>query len=109
MRPSGSTQAQTAELFQATPQNMTQHIKALYEEGSWWKIELVSEFLQVRSDMHGKSGANTPHFSSPTILSVGFECAASEVLAFSQLLESDSMVNNASKHPREHELRWFPG
>jgi hypothetical protein len=66
------TQAQTAELFQATPQNMTQHIKALYEEGELVEDRTCKQFLQVRSEDARQVRRQHPHFSSPTILSVGF-------------------------------------
>lgn len=44
------TQALIAELFQVTPQNITLHLKALYEEGELDEAATCKESLQVRSE-----------------------------------------------------------
>lgn len=43
------TQALMAELFQVTPQNVTLHLKALYEEGELDEVATCKEYLQVRT------------------------------------------------------------
>ena len=53
------TQAQMAELFQTTPQNITQHIKAIYEEAELAEDSTCKQFLQVRSEGLGKSSARS--------------------------------------------------
>ena len=42
------TQAQIAELFQTTPQNVTLHLKAIFEEGELLETANCKEYLQVR-------------------------------------------------------------
>jgi hypothetical protein len=42
------TQAQLAELYQTTPQNITQHLKAIYAEGELAQEATCKPFLQVR-------------------------------------------------------------
>lgn len=41
-------QADIADLFQTTPQNVTQHIKSLYDEGELLESATCKELLQVR-------------------------------------------------------------
>ena len=42
------TQALMAELFQTTPQNITLHLKAIYEEGELAESETCKNYLQVK-------------------------------------------------------------
>jgi hypothetical protein len=42
------TQAAMAELFQTTPQNITLHIKGVYEDGELREEATCKEYLQVR-------------------------------------------------------------
>ena len=44
------TQAEIAELFQTTPQNVTQHLRAIYAEGELASAATCKELLQVRSE-----------------------------------------------------------
>ncbi len=47
------SQALMAELFQTTPQNITLHLKALYEEGELDEEATCKSYLQVRHDCRG--------------------------------------------------------
>ncbi len=42
------TQADMAKLFQTTPQNITMHLKSIFEEGELNEELTCKEFLQVR-------------------------------------------------------------
>jgi hypothetical protein len=42
------TQKQIAELFQTTPQNITIHLKSIYEEGELEEVATCKDFLQVQ-------------------------------------------------------------
>jgi hypothetical protein len=42
------TQAQMAELFQTTPQNVTLHLKAIFAEGELVEAATCKDYLQVR-------------------------------------------------------------
>src|SRR3990172_2036784 len=44
------TQAQIAELFQTTPQNVTLHLKAVFAEGELADVATCKDYLQVRSE-----------------------------------------------------------
>lgn len=44
------TQAAMAELYQTTPQNITLHLKAVYQEGELETQSTCKEFLQVQSE-----------------------------------------------------------
>ena len=44
------TQAQIAELFQTTPQNVTLHLKAIYAEGELTEETTCKDYLQVRDE-----------------------------------------------------------
>jgi hypothetical protein len=44
------TQAQIAELFQTTPQNVTLHLKAIYAEGELDEVATCKDYLQVRQE-----------------------------------------------------------
>ena len=44
------TQAQIAELFQTTPQNVTIHLKGVFAEGELVAAATCKDYLQVRSE-----------------------------------------------------------
>ena len=44
------TQAQMADLFQTTPQNITLHLKAIFEEGELAEAATCKNYLQVRAE-----------------------------------------------------------
>jgi len=66
------SQALMAELFQTTPQNVTQHLKALYEEGEIDDAATCKDFLQVRQEGDREVRRNLRHYNLPAIVAVGF-------------------------------------
>lgn len=52
------SQAEIAELFQTTPQNVTQHLRSLYDDGEAIESATCKELLQVR--LEGTRDAPTP-------------------------------------------------
>ena len=44
------SQADMAELFQVTPQAITQHIRAIYEDGELDQDATCNDYLQVRTE-----------------------------------------------------------
>ena len=44
------TQAQMAELFQTTPQNVTLHLKSIFEDGELQEEATCKDYLQVRTE-----------------------------------------------------------
>ncbi len=66
------TQAQMAELFQVTPQAITQHVRAVYAEGEWSETATCKEDLQVRTEGGRQVSRTVNLYSLPIILAVGF-------------------------------------
>jgi hypothetical protein len=54
------TQAQIAELFQTTPQNVTLHLKAIFAEGELAEAATCKDYLQVRQEGAGEMSRNGP-------------------------------------------------
>ena len=78
------TQAQMADLFQTTPQNITQHIKAIYEEGELREDSTCKPLLQVRSEGGRQVRRQLSHYSLPVILAVGFRVRSQRGTQFRQ-------------------------
>jgi len=57
------TQALIAELFQTTPQNITLHIKNVYEEGELLESATCKDFLQVRIEGNRKVKRTFKHYN----------------------------------------------
>jgi hypothetical protein len=66
------TQAQMAELFQSTPQNITIHLKAIYDEGELLPQATCKDYLQVRQEGKRQVSRNLQHYSLEAILAVGY-------------------------------------
>ena len=65
------TQAQMAELFQTTPQNITMHLRAIFAEGEVTEAATCKEYLQVRSEGAREVTRALRHYALPAILAVG--------------------------------------
>ena len=78
------TQALMAELFRTTPQNVTMHIKAIYEDGELNEEATCKEYLQVRREGGRKVSRNLRHYSLPVILSVGYRVRSQRGVQFRQ-------------------------
>jgi hypothetical protein len=61
-----------AELFQTTPQNITLHIKALYEEGEAEEAATCKDYLQVRQEGGREVRRAVKHYNLDVILAVGY-------------------------------------
>lgn len=66
------TQAQMAELFQTTPQNITLHLKAIYAEGELTEVATCKDYLQVRQEGKRQVERSLRHYSLEAILAVGY-------------------------------------
>src|SRR5438874_355473 len=62
------TQALIAELFDTTPQNVTIHLKAIYEEGELDEEATCKDRLQVRSEGGRQVQRTLRHYSLPAII-----------------------------------------
>lgn len=66
------TQAEMAELFETTPQNITQHIRSVYEEGELAEAATCKDDLQVRSEGSREVRRKVKLYRLDLILAVGF-------------------------------------
>lgn len=66
------TQAQMADLFQTTSQNITIHIKNVYAEGELSEDSTCKEFLQVQQEGKRDVKRNTKFYNLDVIISVGY-------------------------------------
>ncbi|WP_417730456.1 virulence RhuM family protein [Rosistilla oblonga] len=66
------SQKDMAELFQTTPQNITQHLSTIYEEGELTESATCKEYLQVRSEGKRQVQRSLKHYNLDAIISVGY-------------------------------------
>lgn len=66
------TQAQVAELFAVTPQNITMHLKRIYEEQELAEDSTCKDFLQVQSEGDREVKRKRKHYNLDAIISVGY-------------------------------------
>jgi len=78
------TQAQIAELFQTTPQNVTLHLKAIFAEGELTEAATCKEYLQVRREGIRKISRNLRHYRLEAVLAVGYRVRSQRGTQFRQ-------------------------
>jgi hypothetical protein len=78
------TQAQMAELFQTTPQNITIHLKAIYEEDELSERATCKDCLQVRDEGGRSVKRMLKHYSLDAILAVGYRVRSTRGTQFRQ-------------------------
>lgn len=66
------TQAQIAELFQTTPQNVTLHLKTIFAEGELVEAATCKDYLQVRVEGGREVSRQLRHYRLEAILAVGY-------------------------------------
>jgi Virulence protein len=77
-------QAAMAELFQTTPQNITIHLKNIYEEGELSEEATCKEYLQVRIEGARQVRRNAKFYSLEAILAVGYRVRSPRGTMFRQ-------------------------
>ena len=78
------TQAQMAELFQTTPQNITLHLKAIYAEEEQSEAATCKSYLQVRREGGRTIQRQVRHYRLETVLAVGFRVRSHHGTQFRQ-------------------------
>lgn len=78
------TQAQMAELFQTTPQNVTLHLKAIFAEGELSEAATCKDCLQVRSEGGREVRRQLRHYRLEAILAVGYRVRSHRGTQFRQ-------------------------
>ena len=76
------TQAQMAELFQKTPQNITMHIRNTYKEGELDENATCKEYLQVRMEGNRRVQRMQKFYDLDVIISVGYRVKSKRGTAF---------------------------
>lgn len=67
-----ATQAQMAELFDVTPQNITLHLKNIYTDGELEKERTCKEFLQVQNEGGREVTRKAKVYNLDAVISVGY-------------------------------------
>ena len=78
------TQAAMAELYQTTPQNITQNIKSIYEDGELASEATCKDYLQVRDEAGRQVRRTLKHYSLDMIIAVGYRVRSARGTAFRQ-------------------------
>jgi hypothetical protein len=78
------TQAALAGLFQTTPQNITLHIAAVFEEKELCEEATCKEYLQVRQEGSRQVRRLLKHYNLPMILAVGYRVRSPRGTQFRQ-------------------------
>jgi hypothetical protein len=78
------TQAQIAELFQTTPQNVTLHLKAIFAEGELAEEATCKDYLQVRREGGREVARSLRHYRLEAILAVGYRVRSHRGTQFRQ-------------------------
>ena len=92
------SQAEIATLFQTTPQNITQHVKAIYAEGEADPEATCKSGLQVRQEGTREVRRTVRHYSLEVILAVGYRARSARGTQFRQW---------ATAHLSEYLLKGF--
>jgi hypothetical protein len=110
------TQAQIAELFQTTPQNITLHLKAIFGEGELIETATSKDYLQVRSEGGRDVSRKLRHYRLEAILAVGFRVRSHRGTQFRQwatarlneyLVKGFAMDDEHLKNPGSGEIDYF--
>jgi hypothetical protein len=78
------SQRQIAELYQTTPQNITQHLARIYDEGELRQTATCKAFLQVQIEGTRQVERSVLHYDLSTILAVGYRVRSTRGTQFRQ-------------------------
>ena len=92
------TQGDIAALFGTTPQNITQHVKAIYTEGELTEGPTCKELLQVRPEGGREVTRTLKHYNLEMILAIGYRVRSPRGTQFRQW---------ATVHLREYLVKGF--
>ena len=92
------TQKLMAELFQTTPQNITIHLKNIFDEGELSESATCKDFLQVRKEGERTVERNQKFYNLDAIISVGYRIKSNVATRFRQW---------ATQHIKEYIVKGF--
>lgn len=78
------TQKKMAELFETTPQNITLHLKHIYEENELEKKSTCKDYLQVQNEGSRKVSRSLTYYSLDAIIAVGYRVKSERGTQFRQ-------------------------
>lgn len=78
------TQAEIADLYQITPQAITQHIKLIYRENELSEMATCKEYLQVQNEGEREVKRQLKHYSLPMIIAIGYRVRSTRGTQFRQ-------------------------
>jgi hypothetical protein len=78
------TQAQIAQLYQTTSQNITLHIQGIYDENELSEAATCNEYLQVRQEGSRQVQRALKHYSLDMILAIGYRVRSPRGTLFRQ-------------------------
>ncbi|MBP9890309.1 MAG: virulence RhuM family protein [Planctomycetes bacterium] len=78
------TQAAMAELYQTSPQNITLHIKSIYDDAELEESATCKDYLQVREEGSREVRRSLKHYSLDVILAVGYRVRSQRGTQFRQ-------------------------
>ncbi|MFH1654456.1 MAG: virulence RhuM family protein [Pseudomonadota bacterium] len=78
------SQKKMAELFDTTPQNITQHLKNIYTNSEVNQMSTCKEFLQVQTEGEREVKRNTSLYSLEAIIAVGYRVNSERGAQFRQ-------------------------
>ena len=66
------TQQQLADLYESTPQNITQHIRAIYTESELIEAATCKPYLQVRDEAGRQVSRSLKHYNLDVVIAIGY-------------------------------------
>ncbi|MGH6626335.1 MAG: virulence RhuM family protein [Burkholderiaceae bacterium] len=66
------TQQQLADLYDSTPQNITQHIRAIYAESELTEAATCKPYLQVRTEAGRQVSRSLKHYNLDVVIAIGY-------------------------------------
>ncbi len=76
------TQKLMAELFDTTPQNITLHLKNIYEEGELKEVSTCKDFLQVQNEGGRDVERNLTYYNLDAVIAVGYRVNSKQATHF---------------------------
>lgn len=78
------TQAMIADLYETSAQNITIHVKAIYEDGELSEEATCKDYLQVRSEGSRTVQRKLKHYNLDMVLAVGYRVRSTRGVQFRQ-------------------------
>jgi len=77
-----ASQAQIADLFSTTPQNITLHLKNIYDDGELAKLATCKESLQVQKEHNRAVKRRTALYNLDVVIAVGYRINSKRATQF---------------------------